>query len=52
MLGSVIVGHFVLWVISRCLKNNNKVILKYDKEIALLEDKLQECTNTKEINLI
>jgi len=37
MLGSVIVGHLLLWLVTRFIKKNNKPIVGYSRELEQLE---------------
>ena len=40
MLGSVIVGHLLLWLVTRFIKKNNKPIVGYSPELEQLEAQL------------
>ena len=53
MLGSVIVGHIVLWLVTRFIKKNNKPIVGYSPELEELEEQLiSSNTNHKSVNEI
>jgi predicted GNAT superfamily acetyltransferase len=51
MLGSVIVGHVLLWLVTRFIKQNNKPIVGYSRELEELEAQLTtQNENPKDVN--
>ncbi len=52
MLGSIIVGHVLLWLVTRFIKKNNKPIVGYNRELEELEAKLTSGSeNPREANV-